>query len=31
MSYGSISREQHECLAVAMNRLHGRSNSRRGR
>ena len=30
MSYGSISREQHECLAVAMNRLHGRSNSGEG-
>ena len=30
MSYGSISREQHECLAIAMNRLHGRSNSGEG-
>ena len=30
MSYGSISREQHECLAVAMNRLDGRSNSGEG-
>ena len=30
MSYGSISREQHECLAVAMNRLHGRSNTGEG-
>ena len=30
MSYGSISLEQHECLAVAMNRLHGRSNSGEG-
>ena len=27
MSYGSISREAHECLARAMNRLGGRSNS----
>lgn len=30
MSYGSISREQHECLAAAMNRLHGRSNTGEG-
>ncbi len=30
MSYGSISREQHECLAIAMNRLHGRSNTGEG-
>ena len=30
MSYGSISREAHECLAIAMNRLHGRSNSGEG-
>ncbi|OUO35622.1 glutamate synthase large subunit [Olsenella sp. An290] len=30
MSYGSISREAHECLAIAMNRLHGRSNTGEG-
>ena len=30
MSYGSISQEAHECLAIAMNRLHGRSNSGEG-
>ena len=30
MSYGSISREAHECLAQAMNRLGGRSNSGEG-
>ena len=30
MSYGSISREAHECLAKAMNRLDGRSNSGEG-
>ena len=30
MSYGSISREAHECLARAMNRLGGRSNSGEG-
>ncbi len=30
MSYGSISQEAHECMAVAMNRLHGRSNSGEG-
>ena len=30
MSYGSISREAHECLAVAMNRLHGYSNTGEG-
>ncbi len=30
MSYGSISEEAHEALAVAMNRLHGRSNSGEG-
>ena len=30
MSYGSISREAHECLALAMNRLGGRSNSGEG-
>lgn len=30
MSYGSISKEAHECLAVAMNRLGGKSNSGEG-
>ena len=30
MSYGSISREAHECLAQAMNHLGGRSNSGEG-
>ena len=30
MSYGSISQEAHETLAVAMNQLHGRSNSGEG-
>ena len=30
MSYGSISREAHECLALAMNRLGGKSNSGEG-
>lgn len=30
MSYGSISKEAHECLAAAMNRLGGRSNSGEG-
>ncbi|MCR5329979.1 MAG: glutamate synthase large subunit [Lachnospiraceae bacterium] len=30
MSYGSISEEAHEALAIAMNRLHGRSNSGEG-
>ncbi len=30
MSYGSISEEAHECLAIAMNRLHGKSNSGEG-
>ena len=30
MSYGSISQEAHEVLAVAMNRLHGKSNSGEG-
>ena len=30
MSYGSISQEAHECLAVAMNRLHGFSNTGEG-
>ena len=29
-SYGSISQEAHEALAVAMNRLHGKSNSGEG-
>jgi len=30
MSYGSISKEAHECLAVAMNRIGGKSNSGEG-
>ncbi len=30
MSYGSISREAHECLALAMNKLGGKSNSGEG-
>ena len=30
MSYGSISQEAHETLAIAMNTLHGRSNSGEG-
>lgn len=30
MSYGSISREAHECLAIAMNRIGGRSNTGEG-
>ncbi len=30
MSYGSISEEAHKCMAVAMNRLHGKSNSGEG-
>ena len=30
MSYGSISREAHEALALAMNSLHGKSNSGEG-
>ena len=30
MSYGSISQEAHEALAVAMNHLHGKSNSGEG-
>ena len=30
MSYGSISKEAHETMAIAMNRLHGRSNSGEG-
>ena len=31
MSYGSISQEAHETLAIAMNRMGGKSNYRRGR
>ena len=31
MSYGSISAEAHETMAIAMNNLGGRSNTRRGR
>ena len=31
MSYGSISQEAHECMALAMNHLHGKSNSGEGR
>ena len=31
MSFGSISAEAHECMAIAMNRLHGRYELRRGR
>ena len=31
MSFGSISQEAHETLAIAMNRMGARSNSRRGR
>ena len=31
MSYGSISQEAHETLAIAMNRIGGRSNTGRGR
>jgi len=31
MSYGSISREAHETLAIAMNRIGGKSNRRRWR
>ena len=31
MSYGSISQEAHETLAIAMNHLHGKSNYRRRR
>lgn len=27
MSYGSISKEAHECMAIAMNRLGGKSNT----
>ncbi len=30
MSYGSLSKEAHECMAVAMNRLGGRSNTGEG-
>ncbi len=30
MSYGSISKEAHECLAIAMNRLGGKSNTGEG-
>ena len=30
MSYGAISQEAHETLAIAMNRLHGKSNSGEG-
>jgi glutamate synthase (NADPH/NADH) large chain len=30
MSYGSISEEAHQALAIAMNRLHGKSNSGEG-
>lgn len=30
MSYGSISKEAHEAMAVAMNRIHGRSNTGEG-
>ncbi|MCK7536223.1 MAG: glutamate synthase-related protein [Marinilabiliales bacterium] len=30
MSYGSISREAHETLAIAMNRIGGRSNTGEG-
>lgn len=30
MSYGSISEEAHECMAIAMNRLGGKSNSGEG-
>jgi len=30
MSYGSLSREAHECLAIAMNRIGGRSNTGEG-
>ncbi|MBO5302868.1 MAG: glutamate synthase large subunit [Lachnospiraceae bacterium] len=30
MSYGSISKEAHETLAIAMNRIHGKSNSGEG-
>lgn len=30
MSYGSISREAHETIAIAMNKIHGRSNTGEG-
>lgn len=30
MSFGAISQEAHEAMAVAMNRLHGRSNTGEG-
>ena len=30
MSYGSISQEAHECMAIAMNELGGKSNSGEG-
>jgi glutamate synthase (NADPH) large chain len=30
MSYGSISEEAHECLAIAMNRINGKSNTGEG-
>ena len=30
MSYGSISEEAHKCMAAAMNKLHGKSNSGEG-
>ena len=30
LSYGSISEEAHEALAIAMNKLHGKSNSGEG-
>ena len=30
MSFGSISREAHEAMAIAMNRIHGRSNTGEG-
>ena len=30
MSLGALSREAHECLAIAMNRIGGRSNSGEG-
>lgn len=30
MSFGALSQEAHECLAIAMNRLHGRSNTGEG-
>ncbi|MCR5231598.1 MAG: glutamate synthase large subunit [Acholeplasmatales bacterium] len=30
MSYGSISKEAHECMALAMNRLHAKSNTGEG-